>query len=98
MAHTTVIRYTTRPEAADLNARLVEEVFAEISAAAPDGLRYTTYRLGDGTEFIHVLVSEGEGNPLGAFPAFRRFQEGIGERCADGPRFSPAAVVGAYGR
>lgn len=97
MAHTTVIRYTTRPEAADLNAELVEKVFAELSAAAPAGVRYATLRLGDGSAFMHVLVTEGDGNPLPELAAFRRFQEGIRDRCVEAPEFSTATVVGAYG-
>ncbi|MFI5845700.1 hypothetical protein ACIA8K_38955 [Catenuloplanes sp. NPDC051500] len=97
MAHTTVIRYTTRPEAADLNAQLVEKVFVELAQAAPAGVRYTTLRLGDGSQFVHVLTSEDDGNPLAGLPAFRQFQDGIRERCAEAPQFSPATVVGAYG-
>jgi hypothetical protein len=97
MSSTTVIRYTTRPELADLNAQLVEEVFAELAAAAPGGLQYTTFRLGDGSSFLHIMVSEAEGNPLAGLAAFRVFQDGIRERCVDGPTFSAATVLGAYG-
>ena len=97
MSSTTVIRYTTRPELADLNAQLVAKVFAELAEAAPGGLRYTTLRLGDGSSFLHIMVSEAEGNPLAGLAAFRVFQDGIRERCAEGPTFTPATVLGAYG-
>ena len=36
----TLIRYKTKPEAADRNAGLIAKVFEELKAAKPDGLRY----------------------------------------------------------
>jgi hypothetical protein len=93
----TVVRYQTRPEAADENQRLVEKVFAELAGTAPDGLRYATFRLADGVTFVHVAVSDGEVNPLTQSPAFAEFQRGLGERVADGPVPSAATVVGSYG-
>ena len=35
----TVVRYQTKPERADENEALVKDVFAELQAANPDGLR-----------------------------------------------------------
>lgn len=94
---TVVVRYQPSPEHADTNQGLVEAVFAELAAAAPPGLTYTTLRLGDGT-FIHIAdVAEGP-NPLEALPSFAAFLDGIGERCApgQGPNPQPATVVGSY--
>ena len=59
-----VVRYRTKPEHADENARLVGAVFAELAADDPGGLRYVTLRLEDGVSFVHVAVIEGEINPL----------------------------------
>ncbi len=97
MRQTTVIRYTTRPEAADENAKLVEDVFAELAQTRPAGLHYATFRLGDGTEFMHVLVAEEGSTALTDTAAFQRFQEGIRSRCAAPPQFEQATVVGSYG-
>jgi hypothetical protein len=41
----TLIRYKTKPEAADRNAGLIAKVFEELKAAKPDGLRYLSLRL-----------------------------------------------------
>ncbi len=94
----TVVRYRPEPDRADENQKLVEEVFAELAEHGPDGLRYMTFRLDDGT-FVHVADVAGDANPLFENEAFGRFQQGITERCVDGegPNPQPATVVGSYG-
>ncbi|MGA3146142.1 MAG: hypothetical protein ABSF33_01560 [Acidimicrobiales bacterium] len=91
-----VIRYRTRPECADENERLIRDVFAELAAERPEGLRYATFRLADGVSFLHVALLEGEDNPLFESAAFARFQSAIGDRVVDGPDPSDATVVGSY--
>ena len=95
----TVVRYTTTPERADENAALVEEVYAELAAAEPEGLRYATFRLADGVTFVHVAsVETADGtNPLTSTAAFGRFSAAIAERCVEPPVATAATVVGAYG-
>lgn len=94
----TVVRYRPRSDRADENQKLVEEVFAELAGTKPDGLRYMTFRLEDGT-FVHVADVAADANPLFDSEAFARFQQGIGERCVEGegPNPQPATLVGAYG-
>jgi hypothetical protein len=96
MTTTRVIRYRTRPEAAEENARLVRAVFAELAESKPEGLRYSTYRLDDGVTFMHVVHTEGDGNPLPDIAAFAEFQRGIADRCVEGPVVADATVVGSY--
>ncbi len=93
---TVVVRYTPKSEQADENQGLVEAVFAELAEKQPDGLRYATLRLEDGT-FVHIADVEGD-NPLSTTDAFAVFQAGIGERCEDGkgPNPQPATLVGNY--
>ena len=92
----TVIRYRTKPERADENARLVAAVFQELTAQAPDGVRYMALRLADDT-FVHVVETAGDGpSPLPQLAAFRAFQAGLGERCLEPPRALEATVVGAW--
>jgi hypothetical protein len=93
---TKVVRYTTKPECADDNARLIEAVFAELADNRPEGLHYTAFRLDDGVTFLHVAVIDGEDNPLAHSLAFGEFQSGIAERVTDGPVPSDATVVGSY--
>ena len=96
MTVTKVVKYTTKPEHADENERLIRDVFAELTAEHPEGLRYVSLRLGDGVTFIHVATIDGDSNPLSASAAFAKFQAGIGDRCDDGPHPSDATVIGAY--
>ena len=93
-----VVRYRPKPDRADENQQLVEAVFAELAANEPDGLRYATLRLADGT-FVHIADIEGDTNPLASTAAFAEFQREIGDRCVDGEGPDPqdAVVVGSYG-
>lgn len=92
-----VIRYTTHPESAAENERLIRAVFAELAKEDPGGLHYAAFRLEDGVSFLHVAVVDGADNPLTASPAFAAFQAGLKDRCAAGPVPVDAAVVGSYG-
>jgi hypothetical protein len=96
-SHVTVVRYTTRPEAADENEQLIKAVFAQLAEQLPAGLRYVAIRLDDGVSFIHVAVHENDHNPLTALPAFGAFTSAIKERCTDGPAPVNGTVVGSYG-
>ena len=87
----TIVQYRTRPDRAEENQALVEAVFAELRASAPDGLRYES--------FVHVAeVSTADGtNPLTGTAAFAEFVREIGDRCVEGPRATSASLVGEYG-
>ena len=52
MSRATVVRYTTRPESADENERLIRAVFAQLAEQRPAGLRYSSIRLEDGGSFL----------------------------------------------
>jgi hypothetical protein len=95
MSRTVVVRYRTTPETAEENQRLVRQVYAELAATAPDGLRYVTLRLGDGVSFVHVALTEGD-DVLSTLPAFREFQRRIGDRVEAPPAVEPAEIVGSY--
>ena len=91
-----VVRYKTKPDRADENQALVENVFAELAATDPGGVRYVTFRLEDGVSFVHIAEIEGEDNPLGATAAFGEFQRDIADRCDESPLALGAALVGSY--
>jgi hypothetical protein len=93
----TLIRYKTKPEAADRNAELIAAVFSELKAAKPDGVRYLSLRLDDDT-FIHLVESTAEdgSTPIPKLAAFQAFQNGIRERCAEPPKVTQATIVGNY--
>lgn len=91
-----IIRYRTRPEAAEENQRLVEEVFADLERRDPGGLRYASFRLADGVSFVHIVVRDGDDDPFADSAAFAAFQEGIGDRVDGAPRAEDATLVGSY--
>lgn len=93
-----VVRYKTKPERADENQRLVEQVFAELEELGATGFAYSTFRLEDGVSFIHVLVEEpGEGSiSLSDVPAFQAFLAAIADRCDEKPVAMSATIVGAH--
>jgi hypothetical protein len=93
----TLVRYKTKPEMAQENARLIERVFQELRAKSPDGVRYLALKLDDGS-FVHLVTVEVDGgpNPIPALEAFHAFQHGIKERCVEPPQAGNATVVGNY--
>jgi hypothetical protein len=91
-----VVRYTTKPEDADENERLIRKVFAELAEHDPGGIRYAAFRLEDGVSFVHVAIVAAEQNPLASTAAFGQFPSGLGERLAQGPVATDATVVGSY--
>jgi hypothetical protein len=96
VSRTSVIRYRTRPDAADENERLVKAVYAALAEASPSDLEYATYRLADGVTFVHVARLPDTENPLGALPEFAEFQRELPDRCVEQPAPSGATVVGSY--
>ena len=96
---TTIVNYTvTHDQAAD-NEALVRAVYAELERTAPVGLTYATYVQEDGVSFVHVAsVETDEGpHPLTTAEAFRAFQVGLADRCAEPPTVRPVRLVGSYG-
>jgi hypothetical protein len=92
-----LIRYRTKPETADENARLIGAVFEELKIAKPAGLRYLSLRLDDGT-FVHFVETETDdgASALRELASFQAFQSGVRERCVEPPLFGGATIVGNY--
>ncbi len=93
-----VIRYRTKPESADENQRLVEDVYAELTAREPGGMRYATLRLADGVTFIHIFMTDSDDTPntMGDIAAFVEFQRQLAQRCVEQPAAQAATVIGSY--
>jgi hypothetical protein len=93
----TMIRYKTKPEAADENQRLIEGVFRELNEKAPPGVKYSALRL-DGGVFVHLVeIEQNSDNLLAQLEAFAAFQRGIRERCLEGPVRSTTQIIGNFG-
>ncbi len=91
-----IIRYTTKPECADENERLIRAVFAELARGEPGRPVVPAFRLADKVSFVHVATLDGDDNPLTRSAAFAEFQRGIKDRCADGPEAADAEITGSY--
>lgn len=92
-----LIRYKTKPGTAEENERLIKDVFKELQAKSPAGIRYLALRLADGS-FVHlVTVETSDGmNPIPGLDAFRSFQSGIKDRCIEPPQSGDVTIVGNY--
>jgi hypothetical protein len=97
MSRAVMVRYQTTAEAAEANRELVEQVYAQLHADRPDGLRYVTIRLADGVTFVHLSIVDADENPLGQVEAFQKFQQGLAERLVEPPAVHEVTVVGRYG-
>jgi hypothetical protein len=93
-----IVRYKVKPGRADENERLIERVFAALDEQQPQGLRYASFRLGDGVSFVHVASIETDdgSNPLSALAEFADFTRDIEERCDEPPVAQDATLVGGY--
>jgi hypothetical protein len=60
-------------------------------------LRYATFRLEDGTTFVHVAESESATSPLNEVDAFQAFQKEIADRCEEQPVVTETELIGSYG-
>ena len=93
----TLIRYRTKPEMSDRNAELIADVFRQLGVEKPDGVRYLSLRLDDDS-FVHVVETEADdgASALPGLAAFKAFQSGIRERCAEPPVARGVTIVGNY--
>jgi hypothetical protein len=97
MMKRTLIRYRTKPETTDENAELIAGVFAELNTVKPDGVRYLSLRLDDGS-FVHFVETEANDgtSALPNLASFKAFQSGIRERCVEPPQVGGVTIVGNY--
>jgi hypothetical protein len=91
-----IVRYKVKPHQVERNEELVRAVYEELAQIKPSGFRYATYKLDDGVSFVHVATVEQGPAPLPQLEAFKRFQEGVDERCDEKPRVSEVSEVGSY--
>jgi hypothetical protein len=94
----TIVRYRVEAGRAEENAELVRAVYAELAERSPSGFRYATYLEEDGVSFVHIAFTEdGQAPPLPDLDAFKRFQQGLPERCAEPPQVTRlTTTIGSY--
>lgn len=94
-----MVSYTLKVDRVAENERYVADVYEALKQTRPIGLRYATFRKGDGVSFIHI-VSHGEAdgsNALTALPAFKAFAAGVKERCETPPVRVELTEIASYG-
>ena len=75
----------------------VGKMFSAIEKAEPQGVRYASCRLADGSTFVILLeLEDGTENPLPAVPEFRQFQESLRGWISEPPVPEQLTVVGSY--
>lgn len=92
------IRANVQREQAGVVESTAKAMFAAINQAQPQGVRYTSYRVGDGATYL-VLLELQDGvveNPLPGIGAFRSFQENLKGWLTEPPVPDQLMVVGEY--
>ena len=90
-----MVRYKVKADRVAENEELCRAVYAELDRERPDGLRYATFVLEDGVSFVHLASVEGSAE-LRDVAAFRRFRDGLDERCEEGPFRAELSEVGSF--
>ena len=94
-----MVSYKLKPERVAENERLARAVYEALEQKRPPGLRYATFRLGDGVSFVHIVShDEPDGaNALTSLAAFKAFSEGVKDRCEVAPSRVDLTEIGSYG-
>lgn len=94
-----MISYKVKPDQIGPNADLLADVYAELAATQPEGLRYATFRLDDQGRFVAFV--EFDGQPGSAahhrLASFQRYRSTLDERCEQPPVVAVLHEVGSYG-
>ena len=93
-----LVRYKVFPDQAKENEEYIRAVFDQLSAEAPDGIRYASFKLEDGVSFVHIAsveTSDGS-NPLPELSAFKNFVGDIKTRCEEPPVAQELTEIGNY--
>jgi hypothetical protein len=93
-----MVRYKVKSDRASENERYIGKVFEALEREKPTGLRYASFKLGDGVSFVHIATHDtiDGSNPLTALPEFKAFTAGIKERCDELPVSVELTEVGSY--
>ena len=87
------IRYTVGDDRIDENKKAVGAFVAEV--AALDGASYSSFQIGDGSEFMHLAIFESEAakKRFFALPGFQPFADGLKQRATAPPEVESMTLV-----
>ena len=85
MQRVTLVRYAAKPEQIARNEALARAVFAELRAAAPQGVSYALFR--NGAEFVHLFVNTqaDDSSALTDLASFKTYAKDVDARCEAPP-------------
>jgi hypothetical protein len=95
-----IVQYKVKPERAQENQDLIRKVFEELHRSAPAGVSYAVFKGLDGVSFVHIVTVKTTGdNAISQLAAFKAFQAGIRDRCAQAPVKTDLeeTSIGSYG-
>jgi len=84
-AMTVMNTYRVRLDEVGRNLDLLHAFFEELTAAKPDGLSYTAFRLDDEVSFVHIVETEHGVAPFAYLGAYQAFRTTVGQRCDQPP-------------
>ena len=90
-----MVRYRVKADRVEENEALVRAVYEELQETRPEGLRYRTVKCDDGVTFVHLATTIDDGQ-LREVAAFRRFRDGLDDRCEAPPQRTVVTEIGAY--
>lgn len=96
MTRIRLVEYTTHPEHTAANRERIQSVIAQLHELSPEGFSYTVVLTPETNTFRHLVISEGQSNPLEDLPAFAEFQQGLKDRVSAAPHNREAEIVGSY--
>jgi hypothetical protein len=74
-----------------------KKMFAAISAARPEGIRYASLLLADGETFVALVqVDDGVENSIPGLPEFRELQGIVEGSRSEPPNVQPLTLIGSY--
>jgi hypothetical protein len=93
-----MVRYKVKADRIAENEGYITNVFEQLKREQPPGLRYASFKLGDGVSFIHIVELEAAdgSNPLRELSAFKAFTADILDRCEEPPVSVELQEVGSY--
>ena len=92
------VRYKVKADRVAENENLVKEVYKQLHENKIDGFHYTTIKLADDVNFVHIAFADTEeaNTAFNQLAAFKNFQANIKDRCEELPVATQFTVIGSY--
>lgn len=94
-----MISYKVKPDQLERNAELLGDVYAELTATRPGGLRYATFQVDGQGSFVAFVEFDGQPGTAAhhRLASFQHYRSTLDERCEQPPTVTVLHEVGSYG-